>query len=155
MRILFESESHSLEPRSIMLVIHCEVALLVVHPMSAICERIIQAVIGRDPVFRLSRKVIMPAEKLFLVLTESLVRVSEDLLPSISGVLAVFHKAAIPLHQPGSVVKNCKIFESVLLEDKKGASALMPRRSFFHFTSASGGTNSLYRASVFSSSSLL
>ena len=89
-----------------MMVIHCKIALLVVH--LTIRERTIQAVIGRDPVSRLSRKVFMPAEKLFLVLAESLVRLGERLLPSISGVLAVFHEAAIPLHQPSSVVKNCK-----------------------------------------------
>jgi hypothetical protein len=81
-----------------MLVVHCTVALLLVHRMFTIRERTIQAVIGRDPVFRLSRKVTMPAEKLFLVLTEALVRLSEHMLPSISGVLAVFHEAAIPLH---------------------------------------------------------
>jgi len=89
-----------------MLVIHCTVALLVVHPMLIIRERTVQTVIGRDPVSRLSRKVTMPAEKLFPVLTESLVRLSEHLLPSISGVLAVFHEAVIPLHQPSSVAKN-------------------------------------------------
>jgi len=50
----------------------------------------------------------MPAEKLFLVLTESLVRLSEHLLPSISGVLAVFHEAVISLHQLSSVLKNCE-----------------------------------------------
>jgi hypothetical protein len=129
-----------------MLVIHCKVALLVVHPMLTIRERTIQAVISRDPVSRLSRKLIMSAEKLFLVLTESLVRLSEHLLPSISVFLAVFNEAAIPLHQPGSVVKNCKnirISFTQTHKEKKGASALMPRRSFFHFTSAPGGTNSL------------
>lgn len=89
-----------------MLVMHCTVVLLVVHPMFTIRERTIQAVIGRDPVTRLSRKVTMPVEKLFLVLTESLVRLNEHLLPSISGVLAVFHEAVIPIHQPRSVVKN-------------------------------------------------
>lgn len=94
-----------------MLVIHCKVALLVVHPMLTIRERTIQAVISRDPVSRLPRKLIMSAEKLFLVLTESLVRLSEHLLPSISVLLAVFNEAAIPLHQPGSVVKNCKKFD--------------------------------------------
>jgi hypothetical protein len=101
---------------------------------------------SRDPVSRLSRKLIMSAEKLFLVLTESLVRLSEHLLPSISVFLAVFNEAAIPLHQPGSVVKNCKnirISFTQTHKEKKGASALMPRRSFFHFTSAPGGTNSL------------
>jgi hypothetical protein len=91
-----------------MLVIHCTVVLLVVHPMFTIRERTIQAVIGRHPVFRLCRKVTMPVEKLFLVLIESLVRLSEHLLPSISGVLAIFHEAVIPLHQPSSVVKNYK-----------------------------------------------
>lgn len=99
-----------------MLVIHCKVALLVVHPMLTIRERTIQAVISRDPVSRLPRKLIMSAEKLFLVLTESLVRLSEHLLPSISVLLAVFNEAAIPLHQPGSVVKNCKKIRSVLLK---------------------------------------
>lgn len=125
-----------------MLVIRCTVALLVVHPMFTIRERTIQAVVGRDPVFRLSRKVTMPAEKLFLVLTESLVRAGEHLLPSISAVLTVFHEAAIPLDQPSSVVKNCKNI-SILKRTRKEGSALMPRRSFFHFTSAPGGTNNL------------
>jgi hypothetical protein len=89
---------------------------MLVHPMFTIRERTIQAVIGRDPVSRLSRKVFMPAEKLFLVLTESFVRVGEHLLPSISGVLAVFHEAVIPLHQPSSVVKNCKDIRVSLLK---------------------------------------
>jgi hypothetical protein len=129
-----------------MLVMHCTVVLLVVHPMFNIRERTIQAVIGRDPVTRLSRKVTMPVEKLFLVLTESLVRLNEHLLPSISGVLAVFHEAVIPIHQPRSVVKNCKHIRVSFTQthkEKKGASALLERRSFFHFTSAPGGTNSL------------
>lgn len=99
-----------------MSVIHCTVVLMVVHPMFTIRERTIQAVIGRGPVNCLSRKVTVPVEKLFLVLTESLVRLSEHLLPSISGMLAVFHEAVIPLHQPRSVVKNCKRIESVLLK---------------------------------------
>jgi hypothetical protein len=113
--------------------------------MLTIRERTIQAVVGRDPVSRLSRKVIMPAEKLFLVLTESLVRLGEHLIPSISGMLAVFHEAVIPLHQPSSVVKNCKCIRVSFTQThkEKGASVLMPRRSFFHFTSAPGGTNSL------------
>ena len=76
--------------------------------MFTIREGTIQAVIVRDPVFRLSRKVTMSVEKLFLVLMESLVRLSEHLLPNISGVLAVFHEAVIPIHQPSSVVKNYK-----------------------------------------------
>ncbi|SRR6266403_1669936 len=76
--------------------------------MFIIREGTIQTVISRDPVFRLSGEVTVPAEKLFLVLTESLVRLSERLLPSISVVLAVFHEAVISLHQPSSVVKNCK-----------------------------------------------
>ena len=88
-----------------MVVIHCTVALVVEHPMFTIRKRTIQAAIGRDPVIRLSRKATMPAEKLFLVLTKSLsLRLSEHLLPSISGVLAVFYEAAIPLYQPSSVV---------------------------------------------------
>ena len=90
-----------------MLVFHCTVVLLVVHlTMFTIRERTIQAVIGREEMSRLSRKVTMPVEKLFLVLTESLVRLSEHLLPSIAVVLAVFHEAVIPLHQPSSIVKN-------------------------------------------------
>jgi hypothetical protein len=89
---------------------------MLVHPMFTIRERTIQAAIGRDPVSRQSRKVIMPAEMLFLVLTESLVLLGEHLLPSISGVLAVFHEAVIPLHQPGSVVKNCKNIRVSLLK---------------------------------------
>jgi len=88
-----------------MIAVHCTVVSLVVHPMFTIRERTFQAVIGRHPVSHLSRKVTMSVEKLFLVLTESLVRLSEHLLPSISGMLAVFHEAAIPIHQPSSVVK--------------------------------------------------
>jgi hypothetical protein len=95
---------------------------MLVHPMFTIRERTIQAVIGRGPVSRQSRKVIMPAEKLFLVLTESLVRLGEHLLPSISGVLAVFHEAVIPLHQPGSVAKNCKKKIRVSLLKRTGKS---------------------------------
>lgn len=78
-----------------MLAIHYKV--LVVHPIT-IRERTIQAIIGGDPMVRLSHEFIMPAEKLFLVLTEPLVRLSEHLLPRVSGVLAVFHKAAISFH---------------------------------------------------------
>jgi hypothetical protein len=58
----------------------------------------------------------MPAEKLFLVLAKSLVRLGEHLLPSISGVLAVFHEAVIPLYQPSSVAKNCKNIRVSLLK---------------------------------------
>lgn len=129
-----------------MSVIHRIVALLVVHPMFIIRERTIQAVIGRDPVFCLSRKVTMPNEKLFLILTESLIRLSEHLFPGISGVFAVFHEAVVPLHQPSGVAKNCKNIRVSFTQtpkETKGVSALMPRRSFFHFTSAPGGTNSL------------
>jgi hypothetical protein len=75
--------------------------------MFTIRERIIQAVIGRYPEPRLSREFTMPAVKLLLVLT-FLVRLSEHLPPRISGMLAVFHEVAIPLHQPSSVVKNCR-----------------------------------------------
>jgi hypothetical protein len=96
----------TLEPSRIIFVIHWAVA--VVHPTFTIREGTIQVVVGRDPVSCLSRKVTMPVEKLFLVLMESLVRLSEHLLPRISIVLAVFHEAVIPLHHPSSVLQNCK-----------------------------------------------
>jgi len=57
---------------SIMLIVHWDM-LWVMMPMFNIREGTIQAIISRDPVPRLSRKVTMPAKKLLLVLMKSLV----------------------------------------------------------------------------------
>src|SRR5260370_19138132 len=124
----------TLEPSRIIFVIHWAVA--VVHPTFTIREGTIQVVVGRDPVSCLSRKVTMPVEKLFLVLMESLVRLCEHLLPRISIVLTVFHEAVIPLHQPSSVVQNCKnigVNFNPAMAKGKGANALKAKSIFLHF----------------------
>ena len=80
--------------------------MLMVWPRFKTPESTIQVDIGRDQMFRHSRKVIVPAKELTLVLAECSIRLRELPLPSVHVALAltVFQKAVVIAHHLGRIV---------------------------------------------------